>query len=654
MLFKIQNANVSIGANDILEDVSFQINKGDRIGIIGSNGSGKTTLLNVVARTITCTSGKAEWAKGIRIGYQHQISDLSPRNTLLEEYETSFQDIISMKNEMKKLEKKISGGTVRKTDLDRYEYLEKEMERLKGYDYRYVIKKTLLGLGFPKERWEQKVSTLSGGEISKAKLGKLLLWDYDLLLLDEPNNHLDLSGIEFLEDYLSNYSGTIVVVSHDKYFLGNLCNRIFKVLGKKVYIYNVNYRNYEKQKALKFKTIRREYDNKQKEIKRLEKIIIRYRLLGSVYQQEKFIKQAKSKEHYLKRLKESVPDIPPADNVSDRFKIHLASSDRTGYYVLKLDQLGKKFGNLLIFDKLSFDVKRGEKVGIIGKNGVGKTTLLKIITGEEKPTRGKIEIGYNVRFGYYDQKHAMVNDENTILEEIWQSMKMKPDHEVRRYLGRFMFYGDDVFKKIGNLSGGEKARCSLAKMILQDFNCLILDEPTNHLDMGSRKVLESVLKDYEGTVILVSHDRHLLDHVVDRILLLAPDGIHIFDGNYSSNWKGISQYISFKDKINKIKENKKDYDILKKRRRRREHIKKRLKELSVRIEWIEKKLQDIAVDLELPSLQSDYVKLNELLSEKNALEEEYLKKMEEMEKLEEEIKKYVTIQPRIKYEGSNE
>ena len=631
MLFRIENANVSIGANDILKNVSFQINKGDKIGLIGSNGAGKTTLLNVIARILPTADGETEWVKGIKIGYQHQISDLSPNNTLFEEYKMVFQDIISIKNEIRDLEEKISKGNASKHDLEHHEHLLKEIDTLKGYDYEYVIKKTLMGLGFPKEKWGQRISTLSGGEMSKAKLGKLLLRDYDLLLLDEPNNHLDLSGIEFLESYLLNYGGAIVVVSHDKYFLKNICNRIFEILNGSVFVYNTDYMDYVRKKELKLKTVRKEYNDKQREIKRVTKMIERYRALG--YSQEKFAKQARSKEHYLKRLKEDLPDVPVEDKTLERFKIHIPSSDRTGYYILKVEQLGKKFDEHWIFDNVSFVVKREEKVGIIGKNGVGKTTLLKILVGLEKPTKGRIEIGYNVRFGYYDQKHAIVNDENTIIDEIWQSMKMSPEHEVRRYLGRFMFYGDDIFKKIGVISGGEKARVSLAKMILQDFNCLVLDEPTNHLDMSSREVLESILKEYKGTVLLVSHDRYLLDRVVSRIILLLPFGVRIFEGNYSSNWKDIMQHISSKDKIREIKEGRKDYDILKERRRRRERIERRLMELSKRSEWIEKRLEEIMCELESPSLQSDYVKLNELLFEKKKLEEEYLEKAEEIERL---------------------
>ena len=529
IVLSCSNISKSYGTNTILEDISFSIEDGDKIGLIGLNGSGKTTLFNVLAGESLNDSGNIYIQKDLKIGYLKQHTNIESNLTIFDECLEVFKPLIKMERVLRDLEHKISlegnNGHSKKLDslLNEYSVLLEKFNNQNGYGYRSEIKGILKGLGFSDEEMDKKANVLSGGQKARLSLAKLLLEKPDVLLLDEPTNHLDIEAINWLENFLREYNGAVLTISHDRYFLNNVVSKIFLLENKNIKIYNTNYTKYMEQRKKDLEVLKKQYENQQKEIKRQEEIIQRF----SNYGGRRYIKQAQARQKLLDKMK--LLDKPIDDK---KAKINFEPKIKSGRDVLQVENLEKKFGNYKLFSDINFNVYRGEKVGLIGPNGIGKTTLFKAILKEIPYEEGNVTIGQHVHIGYFDQEQTDLNLNNTVIDEIWDDNPKLNHFEIRTILSRFLFIGDDIFKEIEELSGGERGRLQLLKMMLSDANFLLMDEPTNHLDIDSKEVLEDALIDYEGTVLVISHDRYFLNKVTDKILEMTEDGMIEYLGNY--------------------------------------------------------------------------------------------------------------------------
>ncbi len=532
IILSAKNITKAYGVDIILKDVSFHINEGDRIGLVGANGAGKSTLLNILAGEISCESGDFFVSKDRRIGYLKQKNSFVEDNTVFEEVKSIFRELEEMEAELQKCSLEISEAAGSRTDLDkilkRYDELQHRFELAGGYTYRSEIVGILSSMAFGESTYDKKISTLSGGEQTRLALACLLLKKPDILMLDEPTNHLDIGMLKWLEQYLKSYSGTLLVISHDRYFLNQIATAIFEIENHKLVTYQGNYDQFAEKKRARREDELRHYQAQQDEISRQEELIRRFKERGT----EKLAKRAASRE---KRLG-AIERIERPENHQGRIKIHFKEDYNSGYDVLKAEGLEKSFGRgqnrRVLFRNVDFDIKRGERICIVGPNGIGKTTLLRIMMEEIPADSGYLKVGHNVAFGYYDQGQKGLNDENTVLEELKESYRLYTDTEMRSLLGRFLFKNDMVFLKVGSLSGGEKARLSLLKMMLSGANTLVLDEPTNHLDIDSKEVFEDALLDFPGTVVCVSHDRYFLNKIPTRIFELEQDGMKEYLGKY--------------------------------------------------------------------------------------------------------------------------
>ena len=517
------------GTDVILENISFHINAGDRVGIVGANGAGKTTLLNILAGDLQNDSGSFYISQNTTVGYLKQKSDFDSDSTVMEEVEKIFTPLLNMEREMNDLSLKIGElGAEAGCLMNKYAQLQDDFRNRGGYGYKSEILGILNSMAFGEEYYEKKIDTLSGGEKTRLALACLLLKKPDVLFLDEPTNHLDIGTLKWLEQYLKGYKGTIVIVSHDRYFLNQIVNRIFEVEHHRIQCYDGNYTEYAEKKRARREAERRAYDKQQTEIKRQEEMIRRFKERGT----EKLAKRAASREKrlaHLDRLEKPEADI-------GKIKIRFYQDYQSGNDVLYGENLAKSFGigteRRDLFSHVNFDIKRGERICIVGPNGIGKTTLLRIMMEELTPSEGFLKIGYNVKFGYYDQGQLLLNDQATVLDEVHDAYRLYKESEIRSILGCFLFKDDQVFLKVGSLSGGEKARLSLLKLMMSGANVLLLDEPTNHLDIDSKEVFEEALLSYPGTVIVVSHDRYFLNKIPTRILELEADGLTEYLGGY--------------------------------------------------------------------------------------------------------------------------
>lgn len=520
------------GTDIILKDVSFHVNGGDRIGLIGANGAGKTTLMKILAGEMSYEKGNYFISQDLTVGYLKQNDDFKSERTVYEEAYDIFKHLQKMEEDIHCLSDEIAELSANGEDvtrlLTRLDQLQIKFENDGGYTYKSEINGILQSMAFSEDFYNKKISTLSGGERTRLSLACLLLKKPDILMLDEPTNHLDIGTLKWLEQYLKGYKGTIIVISHDRYFLDQLVNRIFEVENHKLYTYNGNYSTFADQKAARRESEMRAYEKQQTEIARQEEIIRRFKQHNT----EHLTKRALSREKMLEHMEL----IEKPENLPDKIKISFRQNYKSGNDVLIGEGIGKGFGSgnerRELFRNVNFDIKRGERICIVGANGIGKTTLLKIMMEELDADAGRLKIGHNVDFGYYDQGQRLLNNRNTVLEELKESYRLYTDTEMRNILGRFLFRGDDVFLDVGSLSGGEKARLSLLKMMLAGSNTLLLDEPTNHLDIDSKEIFEEALLDFPGTVIVVSHDRYFLNKIPTRILELTPDGIEEYLGTY--------------------------------------------------------------------------------------------------------------------------
>ena len=635
IVLSCNNLNKSFGIDSILENVNFTVNEYDKIGIIGVNGTGKTTLFKIISGIYGYDSGDIYTSKDCEIGYLEQNTNFHSENTILEEVLEVFKDVIEMEKYLRDLEHKISeeSSNTNSTTLEKLmnEYSNKleAFSDMNGYGYKSEAKGVLKGLGFSDEDMDKPISILSGGEKTRVLLGKLLLKKPTLLLLDEPTNHLDSEAIEWLEVFLKQYKGTVILISHDRYFLDQVVNRIFEIHNKKLKTYNGNYSDFIKASAIEKELELKKFEDQQKDIKKQEESIERLKAFG----REKHLKRARSKEKALAKV--DVLDKPEA--YRKKAKIEFNPSVTSGNDVLQLRDISMGYGERILFKDLNLDIYRGEKVALIGANGIGKSTLFKIIMNEITPLSGDIKFGTNVNVSYFHQEQKTLNLDNTIIDEIWEDNKQLTQTSLRTMLGAFLFEGEEVFKKISTLSGGERARVAILKLILSNANLLLLDEPTNHLDIDSKDVLEDALSSYTGTIFTISHDRYFLNTVVDKVLVLDENGITEYLGNYD-------YYIEKKKQVQEMNtveviEEKTKTQLKEEKRKEREQReaekKNRVKRQNIEkeIEETEAKIEEMDVLLCQEEVYSNPEKSKDVSLQKASLEEKLSALYEEWESL---------------------
>ncbi|MBP3636869.1 MAG: ABC-F family ATP-binding cassette domain-containing protein [Clostridia bacterium] len=536
ILLSLQGVQKSFGTNEVLRDASLTLQDGERMGLVGVNGCGKSTLMKIIAGLETSDGGTITMQKGLKLGYLAQQGEVGEGRTVLEELESVFDPVVAMEQQLRDLEQQMAEVGSDETMLRRlgsqYDQLTREFERRNGYGWRSTVQGVLAGLGFRKEQQGQLASLLSGGERTRLCLGRMLLTEPDLLLLDEPTNHLDLKSIAWLEDYLRSYKGAVLLISHDRYFMDHVCDRMCELLLGATECYDGNYTQYMEQRTERFEIRMKAYELQQKEIARQEAIIARYRQ----FNREKSIRLAESREKRLEKIERLEK---PKDESAIRFRFD--TRRRTGEDVLMVEELKKGFDDRVLFDHVKMHLRAGDRVALIGDNGVGKSTLFKCLIGEQKPDNGTIRLGAGVDIGYYDQHQAGLHDSKTVLDEVWDDFRRLDQTEVRGALGLFLFTGDEVLMPISTLSGGEKGRVALTKLMLRKDNLLLLDEPTNHLDMDSREVLEDALADFPGTILAISHDRYFINRFANKVCVLETDGLKEYLGNYDDYFEKINR-----------------------------------------------------------------------------------------------------------------
>ena len=632
MILSCNNIKKSYGTDVILEDVSFIINENEKVAIVGVNGAGKSTLFKIITSEISQDKGTVTVPKDIKIGYFSQDLQIDSNKTIYEELLTVFENIISIETEMSELEHKMGNSENSELDLlmKRYSLLSSELEKNNGYEYKSRIRGVIKGLGFTATETEIPVNHLSGGQKTRVALGKLLLSSPDILLLDEPTNHLDIESIRWLEEFLKSYKNSIMVISHDRYFIDKMTTKIIEIENKKSTVYNGNYSFYADKKAINRQIELNHYISQQKEIKRQEEVIKKLRS----FNREKSIKRAESREKALNKIERM--DKP--ENLPDKIKITLKPKIESGYDVLSVRDLQKSFDDKKLFENISFEIKKGEKVALIGPNGVGKTTLIKMILNKTDKTSGEIKLGANINIGYYDQEHQGISTEKTIFDEISDAFPKLTNFEIRNTLAAFVFTGDDVFKNISSLSGGEKGRVALAKIMLSNANFLILDEPTNHLDINSKEILEEALRNYEGTCLYISHDRYFINNTAEKIIELNPEKAAIYNGNYDyytekkSSMKGTAAP-RLSSAENSASGTKADWQKQKEEtslRRKKENL---IKNAEKQIEEAEEKISLLDELIEKEEVYTNARKSKEIYEEKSGLEEKLLKLYAEWETL---------------------
>ena len=601
IILSAQHIAKSFGVNAVLRDVSLTVQQGDRIGLVGVNGCGKSTLMRILAGLDAQDGGEISLVRGLRVGYLAQQNMVTSGETVWNELQKVYEQVFAMEKKLRELEDEMAHAH---TDAQRFAQLSADYDRLTqrfeeadGYSWKSMVSGVLNGLGFKPAQYDQCVDSLSGGEQTRLCLARLLLQKPDLLLLDEPTNHLDMETLQWLENYLAAYKGSVLVISHDRYFLDHVCTGIVEILMGSSEQYNGNYTRYIAQRQERFESRMRAYEIQQKEIERQQAIIARYRM----FNREKSIRAAESREKALDRMEKLEK---PVDERAIRFSFE--ARRRTGEDVLQLTEISKSFGEKHLFHDLTLRVRAGDRVALIGPNGVGKSTLIKIIVGEEQPDTGFIRYGSNVDIGYYDQHQSTLHADKTALDEIWDRFPQMEQSNVRGALGMFLFTGDDVFKPIHTLSGGEKGRVALTALMLRKDNLLLLDEPTNHLDMDSREVLEDALTDFGGTIITVSHDRYFINRIANRIIEMQPDGVTEYIGNYDDYSERKNRPVAVEAEAGKTKTE------LEKEKRREKLSRQALRQLKIRAQEAEKavgvkeaEIAELEAQMADPSLYSD-------------------------------------------------
>ena len=647
MILSCSNINKSFIEVPILTDVSFHLEDKEKAAIVGINGAGKSTLLKIIIGELSADSGIVSISKDKTIGYLAQYQDISLGHTIFEEMLEVKKDIIEMEETIRDLEEKMQHvvGDELNDLMDQYAKLNHSFELKNGYAYKSEIYGVLKGLGFAEEDYDKAISSLSGGQKTRVALAKLLLSQPDIILLDEPTNHLDIKSITWLEGFLSNYKGAVLIVSHDRYFLNKIVSKVVEIENTKSHVYMGNYNAYAKKKEELRNAALKLYYKQQKELKHEQEVIEKLRS----FKQEKFYKRAQSREKAIEHM--DLIDAP--ETLNDKFRITLTPEFESGNDVLNISNMSVKFddASTALFNDVNFEIKKGERIAIIGENGTGKSTLLKIITGNFHKFTGDVEFGSNVSIGYYDQEHHTLNDSKTLFEEISDTYPGMTNTKIRNTLAAFLFTGDDVFKLVGDLSGGEKGRLSLAKLMLSNANFLILDEPTNHLDMVSKEILEDALNSYTGTVLYVSHDRYFINKTCSRILELSNNTIINYIGNYDYyiEKRELQNNLVIESKTPDVIEEvsttasstKDDWKKQKELSRQKEKLTKELNKVEDEINSLEEKKSKIEEDMANPlfsrdaakliSLQKDLESTNEKLDELFISWEDVSSQLEELE-----------------------
>lgn len=635
IILSCNNLTKSFGVESILENISFTVNEGDKIGVIGVNGTGKTTLFKIISGIYGYDSGEIYTSKDCEIGYLEQNTNFYSDNTIFTEVLEVFSDLIKMEEDLRKMECEISdkSSETNSPDLqklmDNYSHKLELFQNSNGYGYKSEAKGVLKGLGFNDDELEKPIKILSGGEKTRVLLAKLLLKKPTLLLLDEPTNHLDSDALEWLELFLKQYKGTVILISHDRYFLDQSVNRIFEIHNKKLKAYNGNYSYYVEKSAIDKEIERKTYEDQQKEIKKQEESIERLKAYG----REKHLKRARSKEKALSKIE--VLDKP--DGERKRAKIKFIPAVESGNDVLAVRDVEMSFPDKVLFKDLNLDIYRGEKVALIGPNGAGKSTLFKIIMNELEPMQGEVKFGTNVNTAYFHQEQKTLNLDNTVIDEIWDANPHLTQTEVRNMLGAFLFENEDVFKRISSLSGGERARVAILKLILSQSNFLLLDEPTNHLDIDSKEVLEEALVNYTGTIFTISHDRYFLNKVVDKILVLGENGVTEYLGNYDYYIEKKRQLSEMNKEENTETKTKTQLKEEKRKEKEQREIERRskneIKKLEDDIEQTEKKIAGLDMMLCQEEIYSNPEKSKEVNLEKSELEDKLASLYEKWEQI---------------------
>ena len=637
MILSCQGISKSFGEKVILEDASFHIEEREKAALIGNNGAGKTTLLRIIMEEIHADAGQVVLAKDKRIGYLAQYQDVQGHLSVCEELLSTKQYIIDMEERLRAMEVQMKNASGEELDrlMNSYTRLTHEFELENGYAYKSELMGVLNGLGFTEEDFTKQVATLSGGQKTRVALGKLLISKPDILLLDEPTNHLDMESIAWLETYLLNYPGAVFIVSHDRYFLDKVVTKVIEIDAGQVRMYAGNYSAYAEKKAQLRDAQYKAYLNQQREIKHQEAVIVKLKS----FNREKSIKRAESREKMLNKIQRVDKPI----EVQSQMRLSLEPRVVSGNDVLTVEDLAKSFPQQKLFSNISFQIKRGERVALIGNNGTGKTTMLKILNGLLDADAGSFSLGAKVQIGYYDQEHHVLHAEKTIFEEISDTYPTLTETQIRNMLAAFLFTGDDVFKVISSLSGGERGRVSLAKLMLSEANFLILDEPTNHLDIASKEILEEALNSYTGTVLYVAHDRYFINQTATRILDLTNQSVVNYIGDYdyylekkeelTEKYAPTAQEATEEVNEETPSEGKLTWQQQKEEQARKRKQENELKKVEKRIEELETRDKEIDDTLVLPDVCTNVGRCAELSREKDKIQAELEELYEKWEEL---------------------
>lgn len=637
MILSCQGISKSFGEKVILEDASFHIEEREKAALIGNNGAGKTTLLRIIMNELHADSGQVVLMKDKQIGYLAQYQDVQGHRTVYEELLSTKQYIIDMEERMRSMELEMKHASGEELDrlMNSYTRLTHEFELENGYAYKSELMGVLNGLGFTEEDFNKQVATLSGGQKTRVALGKLLISKPDILLLDEPTNHLDMESIAWLETYLLNYPGAVFIVSHDRYFLDKVVTKVIEIETGHVRMYSGNYSAYAEKKAQLRDAQYKAYLNQQRDIKHQEAVIVKLKS----FNREKSIKRAESREKMLNKIQR----IEKPLEVQSQMRLSLEPRVVSGNDVLTVEELAKSFPQQKLFSNISFQIKRGERVALIGNNGTGKTTMLKILNGLLDADAGSFSLGAKVQIGYYDQEHHVLHAEKTIFQEISDTYPTLTETEIRNMLAAFLFTGDDVFKEISALSGGERGRVSLAKLMLSEANFLILDEPTNHLDIASKEILEEALNSYTGTVLYVSHDRYFINQTATRILDLTNQSVVNYIGDYdyylekkeelTEKYAPSAAETATEAKEETPSEGKLTWQQQKEEQSRKRKQENELKKVETRIEELETRDKEIDDTLVLPDVCTNVGRCAELSREKDKIQQELEELYEKWETL---------------------